>query len=123
MPTQLRCAPPTYSEMQSRDTRRWSVVAAVLAVLLLYAGFFTPAASRLGLPPPQDLVESCGLYLHEVWDDERTVDSLLTISGSPWLEDDTMLLGLFAILGGAFLSAYFLPLRSGAQGRSRHGRP
>ena len=88
------------------------VVAAVVAVLAVYLYLFTHISSSLGLPLPQDLVESFGVTISHVFDDDRNVNSNVGILMTQRFDsnDDERLVLLLIVLA-AFLSAYFLPLR------------
>ncbi|BBL76828.1 hypothetical protein [Methylomagnum ishizawai] len=88
-------------------------VAAVLAMLAVYGYLFTHAATALGLPAPEDLADWLGWLPQGVFDADHNVDSKLWIyrADTDALDTDDQRLVLFGAVAGAFLGAYFLPLR------------
>jgi len=89
------------------------IVFAVLATLAVYAYLFTHAAAAFGLPDPEDLARWIGWIPEGVFDADHNVDSKLWMyrASTDALDADDQRLVLFGALAGAFLSAYFLPLR------------
>ncbi|MFC1679494.1 hypothetical protein ACFL2T_04725 [Elusimicrobiota bacterium] len=108
----LLAPPPTEEQRRSNNKHNLGVVAAVLAVLFLYAYVFTHVGAHVGLPLPQDVVESDGFYVEDVFDSERHVKTGLWMDsgGKSWGEDDEMSV-YYLLLVAAFLCVYFLPVR------------
>jgi hypothetical protein len=108
----LGSGPPGVDRQQANDAHtRPGVVLAALAMLLLYAYLFTHIGDPFGIPRPQVLLESLGVEIHDVFDEDRNVDSELWISNVQRYNNDDERLILFAVVAGAFLCGYFLPLR------------
>jgi hypothetical protein len=110
----------------SDDTRRQNdrhavgPVAAVLGLVLLYAWACTDLARRLTIPGPAelarrlgllDLFAALGLPIDELFRDDGGVLSAIHVSYTRLHPQDTLVLLFCALLAGAFLSAYFLPVR------------
>jgi hypothetical protein len=105
---------PASAEQRANNAARHSprVVAAVLAMLALYAYLFTQIAAPLGLPPPQRVAEWAGWTPAGVFDADQNVDSELWLyRGTSDLANDDQRLVLFGVIAGAFLCAYLLPMR------------
>lgn len=112
MPSLLHNIPITDQQRRENDAHRPAVVVAVLAVLCVYMYLFTYISDPLGIPRPQELVESLGLGIDHVFDDDRNVDSNIGIPMAQRFEDnDNERLVLFLSIIAAFLCAYFFPLR------------
>jgi hypothetical protein len=91
--------------------RPWAVVA-VLGVVAIYIYLFTHAHVVLGLPAPQDLADYFGIDINHVFGADRNVNSRVTVNFTQRYDsNDDERLVLFLAIAGAFLSAYFLPLR------------
>jgi hypothetical protein len=104
--------PLTQEQQQENNTPvQWSIVAAVMGTLLIYAYLFTHVADWVNLPRPQVLLEQWGFESENIFDDDRNVDSELFISSVSNYNNDDERLILFAVVAVAFLSCYFLPLR------------
>lgn len=112
MTSLLGSTPLTLKTQQENNARNNPLmVFAVLAFLTTYIYLFTYASRSLDIPMPQDLAESLGLYVDNVFDDDRNVDSMIYIPFT-WVfsaNDDERLV-LFLGAGLAFLLSYFLPL-------------
>ncbi len=104
--------PPTDAQRRDNDRQhRPFVVGAVLLYLLVFAYLFTHLFEVVHLPAPQDLAAACGIQVDRVFDDDRNVDSTLTISLTQQFDtNDDERLVYYGIITAAFLSAYFLPL-------------
>ncbi len=105
---------PATDEQRARNAARHSpsVVAAVLAMLGLYAYLFTHAAVYLGLPAPEQLARWIGWVPPGVFDADHNVDSEIWIyRANADLANDDQRLILFGAVAGVFLCAYFLPQR------------
>jgi len=112
MTSLLSGAPITQEEQQKNDHHQPLMVMAVFAFLLVYIYLFTYASESLKLPMPQDMSESLGLQIEDVFDDDRNVDSSLYIPFTRVIEsNDNERLVLFLGVGIAFLLVYFLPLK------------
>ena len=98
-------------QQQNDSTVKWNVVCAVIATLLVYAYLFTHIAEWAHLPLPEDLAEKIGIETENIFDEDRNVDSEMFISSTDEFDNDDERLILFAIVAGAFLSVYFLPMR------------
>jgi hypothetical protein len=105
---------PSTPEQRLRNAAQhqpW-VVGAVLAMLAVYAYLFTQAAAPLGLPLPEQLADALGWHPAGVFDSDHNVDSEIWLyRAAPGLGGDAQRLVLFGAIAGAFLSAYFLPMR------------
>jgi hypothetical protein len=109
----FRNRPATEAQrIQNAAHHRPATVAAVLAMLAVYAYLFTHLGAAVGLPAPERLAEWAGWHPEGIFDADHNVDSRLSIyrAASALSNDDQRLL-LFGAMAGAFLSAYFLPLR------------
>jgi hypothetical protein len=112
MTSLLSGTPITQEEQQKNDHHQPLMVMAVFAFLLVYIYLFTYASESLKLPMPQDMSESLGLQIEDVFDDDRNVDSSLYIPFTRVIEsNDNERLVLFLGVGIAFLLVYFLPLK------------
>ena len=112
MPGLLKNVPVTDAQRRDNDRHRPAVVFAVLGVLCVYIYLFTHAADHLGLPMPEDLADMAGVSISYVFDRDRNVDSMLGITQTQrfrWNDDERMV--YFLLLGLAFVSVYFAPLR------------
>ena len=98
-------------QQQNDSTVKWSVVCAVISTLLVYAYLFTHIAEWANLPLPQNLAEQIGIETENIFDGDHNVDSEMFISATDEFNNDDERLILFAIVAGAFLSVYFLPMR------------
>ena len=96
---------------RAHDRHDWRVVVAVLAVLGIYLYLFTHVADAFGWPRPRFLAWRLGWHPAHVFDRDHNVDSTAGVTlAQNWPSNDDERLVLFLIIGGAFLSAYFLPL-------------
>lgn len=109
----LRDRPASAAQRTANAARHQpSVVAAVLGMLLVYAYLFTHAGQTIGLPTPEALAHALGWVPQGVFDSDHNVDSEIWIyRATTALDHDDQRLILFGIAAGAFVSAYFLPLR------------
>lgn len=98
----------TPETQRANDTHRPLVVGVVIAVLVVYAYLFSSLTHHLSLPPPHEQLKSLARLLR--FDEAGALWSRLEITDSSLSENDSLLI-FFAVLGGAFLSAYFAPLR------------
>ncbi len=110
MPALLRTRPVSDAERLRHDRHRVAPVLATLALLAVYALLFTDASSRLGLPAPADVGAQLGFAPEALFAADGSVASPFSISWTERHDADTERLLFLAILAGAFLSAYFLPL-------------
>lgn len=111
--TPLLSGKPISPELQEQNNRRHrpGVVIATLLVLLVYIYLFTHLSNALHLPRPQDLLEQFGIHLPHVFGADHDVDSVLWVTMTHIYNNNDELLILFTVVGAAFLSAYFLPVR------------
>lgn len=94
------------------DRHSIQTVAAVLALLLTYMYLFTHICYDFGWPAPQDVGHAIGMTLSHVFDADHNVSSFIQIERTSLLgPNDDERLAYFIFLVGAFLSAYFLPLK------------
>ena len=84
----------------------------MLALLGVYTYLFTSVAFHLGLPHPMQLAASLDLNIPFIFDRDFNVLTRLSVHQAREFTypDDSMLV-LMAIITGAFLCAYYLPLR------------
>ncbi len=97
-------------QLENNRHTRWGLVLAVLAVLLLYAYLFTHIADSFAIPRPAELAKQIGIDIKYVFDRDSNVGTDLHVIYTPPNKRDDQRLILFAIVAGAFLCAYFLPL-------------
>jgi len=102
----------TDEKRSAHDRHSGWTVAAVLGLLFTYAYLFTHICYDLGLPAPQDVGHYLGITLANIFDADHNVSSFIEIERTQLFgtNDDERLAYLLFLLG-AFLSAYFLPLR------------
>jgi hypothetical protein len=113
MPGTLHSAPVTDEQRRANDTHSLAVVLAVVGVLVLHAYLLTPLGSWLALPTPQSLLAMTGLRPDHVFGDDGLVDSLPLVGlTDPDSDTGWRLFSFYAAALGAFLCAYFLPLRA-----------
>jgi D-alanyl-lipoteichoic acid acyltransferase DltB (MBOAT superfamily) len=94
------------------DRHDYRVVGIVLLLLAIYFYCFTHVDLYFGLPSPQSVAESAGIFATHVFDSDHNVSSFVTIERTSLLaSNDSERLGYLLILVAAFLCAYFLPLR------------
>ena len=112
MPALLTSSTVTDEQRRLNDSHNHVVVLATLALLAVYMYLFTSVADWLGVPPPQQLVESILTTVPPVFDNDLNVGTQLGVHYAMLFEhpDDNLLVVLLVVVI-AFLCAYYLPLR------------
>ncbi len=112
MPGLLNTVPISEAQQRANDKHRPEIVFAVFAVLFLYLYLFTHIADPLGIPQPEDLADNLGISIDHIFDDDRNVDSTLTIKLTQrFSSNDDERFVFFVVLAVGFVLVYFLPLK------------
>lgn len=112
MKIQLRGATVKDEQRQEHNQQtKPRVLIAFFAIILLFTWLFTHVGTHFGIPGPEQVFGDIGEAADFDFDDDGNIDSQMYIQSADQWSNDTERAWLFAVICGAFLSGYFLPLK------------